>query len=570
MIYKAGGVNNTLDINVITDKYSTKSPNLFAIFPNESELGLFLQNVNESDMVQYDVRNIKYTAFNTEKGQVWTAEEPIYLNKALCNVNAYYPYDESMTDIEAIQIEAASQTDYMYADNTVQVNAENKSATLTMKHALSVITLNLKKGSYTGAGTITKISMRGQGIGNSSKLNGKTGELYDISGINEELSQNVSLSLAEDQTVHILFVPNPITSNVKISLWVDGNEYYVVTPGTLFEQAYRYEYTLTVDEGVLNLTAVHVGEWGFSELGNPVIWSGNHQITIDGDYQDIGLSFSESDSDITITAIHFGGNPVNDVTMLGTAILDQSDNGAVKTIKLSEISSNLTIEFKGCLSLPAAIQTSWVDLPDGIYSVRPDFLPASASEATEGCIGVAIVYNGRQMKLIIEKYEYLNPIYSSVTADFAGSESEPANQYFYWGDTTREYAITNIDDYNAVKNDFNGWNWTNYLISQSGTSYRPAWTYSYYVVREFRRQKYLGLSNWFIPSGGEFYRISQYITDINSCFALMGGTPLEGRYLTSSERSGEEYGWHININNGGLSWLKRYDYRSKLRLVHNL
>jgi hypothetical protein len=73
----------------------------------------------------------------------------------------YYPYSDKVTDISRIPVEATSdnQTDYMYADPVTDLNNHNPEAAVLLKHALAAVRISLTRGTYTGKGVITGISI---------------------------------------------------------------------------------------------------------------------------------------------------------------------------------------------------------------------------------------------------------------------------------------------------------------------------------------------------------------------------------------------------------------------------
>lgn len=472
-----GGDFKTLSISVLTDKYQTKSVNLSNTIPNGHSIGLFMRNVNESDMVQYDIRNVTFTASATESGQDWTPSKTIYLNEALCDVHAYYPYNEDITNIEAIPVESTTQTDYMYAGNTIQVNAENRQATLEMEHALSVITLTIKKGTYTGAGNISKVGLRGSGIAKAAKLNGKTGELADITGADEMLCQDVTMTMDESgQAVHTLFVPNPVTSNVKISLWVDGNEYYVITPGTLFDQGYRYEYTLTVDEGSLDISAVHVGDWGYDQLGNPVLWAGNHRVTLQGDLEQLVFMNAFENGIVSIEAKPFADLwvPTEIIATEGATLTKTiaPNNGAI-SLRLSEITNDVTVTLSGhAVSLAGDIEKLAfnTEVSEGAVMIetRPLsdlFVPIEVSTTGSAVLSKTIADNGSMTVNLTDISANTTVTITGNLVTFAGDYSDIALI-----NTKEETSLVinaiNADGYNIKDVTFEG----SVLITQSSVA----------------------------------------------------------------------------------------------------
>lgn len=64
---------------------------------------------------------------------------------------AYYPYNSKVTDGTVVPLEIESQTDYLYATPAV-VDEKNPIAQIGMKHALSLISVRIRKNDYQHAG----------------------------------------------------------------------------------------------------------------------------------------------------------------------------------------------------------------------------------------------------------------------------------------------------------------------------------------------------------------------------------------------------------------------------------
>ena len=389
-LYGEEGVQKALSVSVQTDVYTTKSVNLSNALPTGSSIGLFVKNVNESDLVQYDLKNIKYTATETSSGQAWNPERDIYLNNEVCSVHAYYPYDEGISDITSIPVSTDGQKDYMYCSNPVNVSITNSKGTLQMAHALSVITLNIQRGTYTGAGVVSQVGFVGAGIAKSATLNAKTGILSEFLGVSEQVVNATDLTMQEaGQAVHTLIVPNGVESNVKISVWVDGVEYVVTAASCLFEQGYRYEYTLTVDKGELGLSNVQMGDWGYNHLGNPVLWAGDYSITLTGDVDSMAF-FNEYKEDGSYRVTAYGlrdGLLVQPVVCRGMAV-DQEFDESKRVIDIGTLSENIVLEFNGFGThdeyqerfFPAGTY-SWT-VPEGCYATDVFLVGGGAGSST--------------------------------------------------------------------------------------------------------------------------------------------------------------------------------------------
>ncbi len=509
-----------------------------------------MKNVDPSDLFQHDLRNLKFTASTSGQNQEWIPDQEVYLNKELCSIHAYYPYNPTVTEVTAIPVTTSDQADYMYSGNTIQVNIDNHTATLEMEHALSVITLIVKRGSYAGTGQASKIGINGNGVAQSALLNAETGKLYDYNGVNEMVSQDINLTLDEaGQTVHTLIVPNGETAPIRIALWVDGIEYSVVTAGTQFVQGSRYEYTVVVDEDEMGVSNVHVGDWGYNGMGEPVLWVGNYSVTLTGDCDDIAFANTVSGSDLTIKAINFDSYFVNEVSVSSGATLTQSVSGNTRVITLTNINSNVTVTFNGVLAPPAAIADDWSSLPDGVYAVRPDLKPANIVDGYENnnlCIGIGLVNAATNQKLMIEKYEFSNSSYA------IAASGKNSIKNFYWGGYGTDQSLYNYTSLDDAKTDNDGKLNSEVLkkVTTGGSSYTNYATIGA-VLNQFINTDadIQGYTDWYIPTCGQLYLVWQNLTDINTALQAIEGTQLEvnGAYWSSSERD-EFSAWARSMN----------------------
>ena len=208
--------SNVLDISV-RNGMGTKAVVEGTTLPSGSEIGVF---VTDKSGVTYEanmISNAKYSAVGENESQIWNNSDGIMLTETKATVNSYYPYDESVTDITAIPIEATSevQKDWMWGTTVTDLNNANNNAVITMNHALTAVRLNITKGNYTGEGKVTLTSIQCRGASSYATLNAKTGYLSDIKRENGiKLESNKEFTLSDDNysvdfiTIPIIFMVN--------------------------------------------------------------------------------------------------------------------------------------------------------------------------------------------------------------------------------------------------------------------------------------------------------------------------------------------------------------------------
>ena len=150
--------------------------------PNGSSVGITIKDTQGYYSGEL-YNNVVYTSRNDNGQQVWETEFPIMLSSEIGTLFAFYPFSESLDQISSIPLKATSvsQVDYLYGV-PVTVNRDKRNASIVMKHALAAVKITYVRGTYTGAGKVTKVSFGGECIGTSAYLDATDGSLYNITG----------------------------------------------------------------------------------------------------------------------------------------------------------------------------------------------------------------------------------------------------------------------------------------------------------------------------------------------------------------------------------------------------
>lgn len=318
--------------------------------PDKSEIGVTLLATDGNSYDGKSYTNIKFAAAGTEESQTWTGSSNILLSATAGNVYAYYPYSSSVTDITKIPVETDSQTDYMYATKVSDIYDGEPNANIKMNHALAAIRFALKKGTYTGTGTVTSVSVKSSAVATGASMNSKDGSLNSFTGSDAEISVTKGISLTtSEQNADVIVVPTGTNAALTLKVVIDGKSYSVTTDALSLSKGNIYKYTVTVNSTSLDLSGVTVGDWSYNSSGNPVIDLG-YKVTIAGNMSDIALANTVSGSTLTIKAVPFvHGKNVNEITYEGTASVSQSIDGdsGIRTIIVGSLQSNVTVSFAG-------------------------------------------------------------------------------------------------------------------------------------------------------------------------------------------------------------------------------
>lgn len=330
--------------------------------PDNSSVGLFITD----DSGFYEpagYKNIKYTSRSEGGAQVWESENPIYLSDKDATLYSYYPHLASLTSMNLLPVTASStvQVDYMWG-NPVNVSKGNRVANITMKHALAVVRVTFVRGTYSGDGIVSKVSFSGGCAASIAALDITNGTLSNFIGQGAAISPSISKKTlsSTSQKTDIIVIPTQETDG-KITMTIDGKDYVLEFRDIELHQGEITQFHLTVNDGQLSLSDITVSEWTYSNV-DPAEIKVSDKVKITGDIEDIAFYNSVSNGTVTIVAVPKTKSifeEVEPVTYTGSCTLSQSSDieTGVRTITLSNISSNIEVNFSGTYTYD--IVTEW-------------------------------------------------------------------------------------------------------------------------------------------------------------------------------------------------------------------
>ena len=330
--------------------------------PDNSSVGLFITD----DSGFYEpagYKNIKYTSRSEGGAQVWESENPIYLSDKDATLYSYYPHLASLTSMNLLPVTASStvQVDYMWG-NPVNVSKGNRVANITMKHALAVVRVTFVRGTYSGDGIVSKVSFSGGCAASIAALDITNGTLSNFIGQGAAISPSISKKTlsSTSQKADIIVIPTQETDG-KITMTIDGKDYFLEFGDIELHQGEITQFHLTVNDGQLSLSDITVSEWTYSNV-DPAEIKVSDKVKITGDIEDIAFYNSVSNGTVTIVAVPKTKSifeEVEPVTYTGSCTLSQSSDieTGVRTITLSNISSNIEVNFSGTYTYD--IVTEW-------------------------------------------------------------------------------------------------------------------------------------------------------------------------------------------------------------------
>ena len=323
--------------------------------PDPSSVGITVRD-SYGAYAGAEYTNIKYTSKDISGAQAWECDSPIMLSPQTGTLYSYYPYAEACTDISTISIRANStvQTDFMWG-TPVSVSKDNRHASIKMNHALAAVRITYVRGTYSGTGNIAKVSFGGNCIAVAGTLDATDGSLSNLAGKGTMLTPpQIATTLSSTlQEFELLVIPTGEKQG-KVVITIDGKDYSLEFGDIDLRQGHMTQFHLTVNDGELSLSDITVSEWTYGESKDTAI-KVTDKVTLTGNLDDIAIYNSVVNGVVTITAVPKTKGTfkeVEPVSINSNATLSQSCDihTGVRTIKLTNITGNVTVTFYGTYS----------------------------------------------------------------------------------------------------------------------------------------------------------------------------------------------------------------------------
>ena len=309
-------------------------------------IGLFLLD-GSGNAYGSNPTNVKYIF----SGSKWTAASPLRIGNTAGILYGYYPYSETSTNVKAIPVASSiNGTDYLFGNIADLTSANAKTGTLTLSHALTRLRITFKlDNSFVGSGTLSSLTIEGDGIAASGTLDATTGivtatkSAFTVSGLNA----SISTGLTED----CLVVPAAASDTpqaVALKFTVDGKAYKVDLTDDLavkLQSGIQTDIALTVKNTSVSIDGSSIGAWGDG---------GSQTVTVGGDYtvtvklaevsgieKDIWVKVYVDGASVVIKAQAESGRPIECV-LSDDKLCDFTKNNNIYTFTISGISSDLT------------------------------------------------------------------------------------------------------------------------------------------------------------------------------------------------------------------------------------
>ena len=289
----SGTDNNNLQVEVSASLHS-RAPIHDSTLPDNNPIGVTLTATDGSSYDKQNYTNIPYYGTTADGKQTWQPQDkPVTLSVTEGVAMAYWPYNQNAVDMTAVPVETDTQTDYMYSGNVTGLTNAAPKAAFQMKHAMALVRVNVVRGTYTAAGTVTAVTAASEAFCTSGTMNVSTGALADLAGAEtpfiEEPADAVVTTSGRMTEFLVLPDVDVDAASVILGVTVDGRKYSTDVKVTeAFKQGYIYTYNLTLDNTALNVSAVAVAPWKEEipvEAPKPVAEDDQYivEVTIDSD-----------------------------------------------------------------------------------------------------------------------------------------------------------------------------------------------------------------------------------------------------------------------------------------------
>lgn len=236
-----GGSGNGVEIGIKTNVTLNTKTALIENLESGHEMNVWIDVTSETGAI-LSSDQVKAT----NNGDTWTLSKSVRLDKGqTADVYAVYPYSESNTNREAVPVNVASQEDVLYSGSASYASYTSNVVTLNMKHALSMIAVNIKKEGYKGNGVISKIKISEPSlVALKGTLNVTSGKITPTEF--GELAVDVNATIGDGGINGVL--PGmwviPFSSKdheaVKATITIDGKDYSVELPEVRMSTGWQY------------------------------------------------------------------------------------------------------------------------------------------------------------------------------------------------------------------------------------------------------------------------------------------------------------------------------------------
>jgi hypothetical protein len=244
-----GGGSKSASLAITTNIYTRA---VMTSFSSGNKMNLFVKNIGNPTATDYK-ENVSASFSNSS----WSISPNVELKAdKSAYIYAFYPYSASNTNASAIPVDLSSQTDYLYSGSAVSVNASSPSASLTMKHAMSMLAFNISNQSYTGTGNLTAITISGDAVYTAGTLNVESGTITGTTKGDYQFSKNKTIVAAgwTSDLPQAFCIPFKSTGkNVSVTMTIDSKTYSFFIPSMEVSMGMKYIFHIALTDNGLTI-----------------------------------------------------------------------------------------------------------------------------------------------------------------------------------------------------------------------------------------------------------------------------------------------------------------------------
>lgn len=239
-----GGDNNdpeAVTVGIKTNITVNTNASLTTEFGDNDKMNLWAKEYNSVESA-----DIVTDICATRKGGNWEISPAIRLSKGkIAFLYAAAPYDASATDLTKFPIDITSQKDYLYSGAYVAASYQNYTATLNMKHALSMLSVNISNQGYKGEGKVTalKVTDNNNIIVTKGTMNVSNGRITpsEYGTIQGDVSATIGANGIQGQLPSIWVAPFSNKGvDLTLTITIDGKEVSAVLPEAAMNIGWQY------------------------------------------------------------------------------------------------------------------------------------------------------------------------------------------------------------------------------------------------------------------------------------------------------------------------------------------
>lgn len=213
-------------------------------FANGDKMNLFVKSGSSASSEDY-VASAVSASYN---GSGWSLSPNVELKEGGdVYVSAFYPYQSGNTQAASVPVSIEAQTDYLYSGSAVRASYSSPQATLSMKHALSILAFNISLSGVEEGVTLNSIQIQGEGFYTQGTLDVTTGKIAGTTKGIYTMKMNKTLTADGWSTEVPQFFALPFSSsgqNISLTLKLNDKEENVTLPKINVDAGMKYVFRL--------------------------------------------------------------------------------------------------------------------------------------------------------------------------------------------------------------------------------------------------------------------------------------------------------------------------------------